>query len=260
MRRATHRWVLLGLVAWVLAPILVLALRAAAPAWRYPQLLPEVFAPVTLLEVLATDRVRSAAITSLWLALAAGAAGSVLGFLIARTVTRASPRLQQVTWAVALFLVVAPPLAVGVGLQVALLALGLGGTAPGVLLAHLVPATGYLTLFAAGILGTLDPGVEDEARTLGASPRQVWFRVLLPQLRPRLAESILLGALVSWGQLAITLLVGGGMVRTLPVEVLSLVRSGNDQAGALAALVLSVPPLLGLGLLVRGTRRTGAVV
>jgi putative spermidine/putrescine transport system permease protein len=84
--------------------------------------------------------------------------------------------------------------------------------------------------------------------------------VLVPLLRRRLGEALLLGGLVSWGQLAITLLVGGGLVRTLPVELLSIVQSGNDQIAALAALVLGLPPMLAVGVLAVGARRTGATV
>ena len=65
---------------------------------------------------------------------------------------------------------------------------------------------------------------------------------------------------MSWGQLALTLLIGGGVVRTLPLELLSFVQSGNDQLGALAALVLTIPPMLPLGVLQVGTRRTGAAL
>lgn len=257
---ARHKWALLGLAGWVMTPIAVLVLRAVSLAWRYPRILPETVSMRGALDGLLHSGVMSAALTSLWLALATGIFGTALGFFTARLATRASAPLQQVAWIVAFFLVIAPPLAAGVGLQVVTLTLGIGGTGPGVLLAHLVPASGYLTLFAAGVLIGMDPAVEDEARTLGASSYQVWSRVLLPQLAPHLAESLVLGALVSWGQLALTMLVGGGVVRTLPVEVLSLVRSGNDQAGALAALVLSLPPALGLGLLTRAARRTGATV
>lgn len=256
--RARDRWVLLALAVWVLVPILVLALRALAPAWRYPELLPEHISVDAMLAAASGARLSRATATSVWLALTTGLAGTMLGFAIARVATRAGRPLQQATWTVAMFLVIAPPLASGVGLQMVLLGLGLGGTGFGVLLAHLVPATGYLILFAAGVLRSMETGIEDEARTLGATGWQVWTHVLLPQLRPRLAEAVVLGALVSWGQLAITLLVGGGVVRTLPLEVLSLVRSGNDQAGALASLLLSVPPMLALGLLTRAAHRTGA--
>lgn len=260
MLRVRHRWALLALAGWVLTPIAVLALRAVSPTWRYPQMLSETVEIGGALDGVLRSGVATAALTSLWLALATGILGTVLGFFTARLATRATGRLEQAVMSLAFFLVIAPPLAAGVGLQVVTLTLGIGGTGLGVLLAHLVPASGYLTLFAAGVFINMEPAIEDEARTLGASRYQVWSRVLLPMLAPHLAEGLVLGALVSWGQLALTLLVGGGVVRTLPVEVLSLVRSGNDQAGALAALALSLPPALGLGLLARAARQTGATV
>jgi ABC-type spermidine/putrescine transport system permease subunit II len=71
-------------------------------------------------------------------------------------------------------------------------------------------------------------------------------------------EGLVLGGLVSWGQVALTLVVGGGLVRTLPVELLSILQSGNDRVAAIAALILSFPPIIGIGLLTLGARRTGA--
>jgi putative spermidine/putrescine transport system permease protein len=263
--RSRDRWLVIVLGVWVLAPIALLVLRALTPAWRYPQILPstnEIWPTLAwpMLSAATRSRMVPAVVTSIWLALATGIASTGLGFLIARTVARTRPTLHRMAMATAIFAVVAPPLALGVGLQIAMLQLGLSGTMSGVFLAHLVPATGYLTLFAAGILGTLNPALEDEARTLGASRRQVWFRVLVPLLRRRLAEGFALGALVSWSQLAITLVVGGGVVRTLPLELLSFVRAGNDQLGSLAALALTVPPMLALGVVTMATRRTGAAV
>ena len=128
----------------------------------------------------------------------------------------------------------------------------------GVFLAHLVPATGYVTLYFLGVLTAYDPGVEEAARTLGATPRQVLWRVTLPLLRARLGEGALLGALVSWGQLALSLVVGAGAVRTLPIELLSSLRAGDDRAGAAASLALAVIPALGLLLTRLRWRAAGA--
>jgi putative spermidine/putrescine transport system permease protein len=255
--RVRPRWWLLALAVWTLTPLAVLVLRAMSSAWHYPQLVPTI-APdwPTLTE--SGARLASALETSLALALATGIVATGLGFTIARTIARAAGAPRHLALAAALFTVIAPPLALGVGLHVAILGLGLGGTLAGVFLAHLVPATGYLTLFAIGLFSRFELSLEDEARTLGASRWQVLARVLVPLLRPRLGEGLVLGGLVSWGQLALTLLVGGGVVRTLPVELLSLVQSGNDQLGAWAALLLSVPPAVSIGVLSVGTRRTGA--
>ncbi len=258
MTRRGAGWLLAGLALWALAPIAMLALRALTPAWRFPEILPGVVDVWPTLSLSGRDRVTSALLTSVGLALVTGPASTVAGFLMAKTIVRTTGAARRVALALALFTVIVPPVGLGVGLQVALLSLGLGGTVAGVLLAHMVPATGYLTLFAVGVLSSVDLSLDDEARTLGASWWQVWVRITIPMLKGRLAEAVVLGGLVSWGQLAITLLIGGGVVRTLPVELLSFVQSGNDQLGSLAALLLSVPPVGAIGLLKLGTVRTGA--
>ena len=260
VRNGPHRWLPVFLGVWVLAPIALLAVRALAQSWRYPDVLPTLTDASSVWPSGGSGRLVSALSTSLLLGVLTGPVGTVLGFAVARSVARADRTLQRLTIGLALLAVVAPPIALGVGLRVAVLGLGLGGTLTGVFLAHLIPAAGYLTLLAAGVFTRFDFSLEDEARSLGASPWQVLVRITMPLIRPQLGEGMILGGLVSWGQLAMTLLVGGGVVRTLPVELLSFVQSGNDQLGALAALVLSVPPMFAIGLLTLGARRTGAMV
>jgi putative spermidine/putrescine transport system permease protein len=255
-----HRpWLTVVLAVWALAPIALLLARALAQSWRYPLLLPDV-APLDVLSSTEARRLAAAFGMSLTLALLTAPISTVTGFAVARAIARAGSRMRTFVTAAALFPVIAPPIALGLGLQVLALQAGVGGTIGGVWLAHLVPATGYLTLFAIGVMSAFDTSVEDEARTLGASRWQVLSRVTVPLLGRRLAEGVVLGGLVSWGQLAVSLVVGGGIVRTLPVELLSLVRSGNDQHGAMAALLLTLPPALALGVLQMGTRRTGAAL
>src|SRR5262245_16975033 len=218
MTTGRDRTLLLALLAWVFTPIAILTIRALAESWRFPRILPDATDVRTALSAAGGGRLASALFVSSALAIAAGAIGTLFGFAIARSAAHATGFSRRLTLAAAFFTVITPPLALGVGLQVALLSIGLGGTFAGVLLAHLVPVTGYLTLFAIGVFSALDRSLEDEARTLGASRWQVVSRVLVPLLRRRLAEAMLLGGLVSWGQFAVTLLVGGGLVRTLPVE------------------------------------------
>jgi putative spermidine/putrescine transport system permease protein len=254
------RFLLAGLLAWVFTPVAVLIVRALAQSWRFPDITPDMIDVRPAFSAALAGRLGPALGLSVVLAISAGVLGTVIGFAIARTTLRGASTPRRVTLGAAFFTVIVPPLALGVGLQVALLGVGLGGTVLGVLLAHLVPVTGYLTLFAVGVFSSLDPSLEDEARTLGASRWHMVSRVLVPLLRRPLGEAMVLGSLISWGQVAITLLVGGGLVRTLPIELMSIVQSGNDRVAALAALMLSLPPMLGIGLLTLGARRTGASI
>lgn len=259
MRPAARRWWGVLLALWVLAPVLMLALRAVARGWPFPALWPGALGVDVAWTAAAGPRLLSALVTSVALAVSTGVISCVIGFAIALALVPAARQARTLTLAAALFSVVAPPVALALGLQVALVGLGLNGTVVGVWLAHLVPATGYLSLFAYGVFTAFDVTLHDEARTLGASRWQVLTRITIPILRPRMVEGVVLGALVSWGQLALTLLIGGGLVRTLPVELLAFVRAGDDQLGAAASLVLMVPPVLGLGLLHTATRRTEVV-
>ncbi len=244
-----------------LAPVLVLVLTAWQPPARYPSLWAEAARGnadgnvwTTILQNTTLGR---AMLTSLLLALLTGLTATGIGFVAARTIARISVRARRLIAAAAFLPVIAPPLALGIGVQVFTLRLGLGGSVTGVLLSHIVPAAGYLTLFLLGALTAYDSRMEDEARSLGARPWQVLLRITLPALRGPIVQAIALGALVSWGQVALTLIVGGGIVRTLPVELLAFVRAGDDRLGAAAAILLTVPPLLAFGLVQAGARRTG---
>lgn len=259
MKRVTDGGLLLLVLVGVSAPVGVLVLRALAATWFYPVILPHIELSA-LGALLHEKRLWRAVGVSLVLALATGAGASLAGYVAARTLSRVAPRIRQAATVAAFLPVVAPPIALGIGLQVLALRTGLAGHFAGVLLAHLVPATGYLTLFFLGLISTADLSIEAEARTLGASPRKVLVHVTWPSFRRRLADGAVLGGLVSWAQLALTLLVGAGTVRTLPVELLSYVRAGDDRLGAAAALLLTLPPAVALGLLTLGSRRTGAVV
>ena len=229
-----------------IGPLLLLAVWSVSGAWFFPALLPRA---VTFAQwrAAAVDHALLSALGSSML-LASGTA--ILACLVAvpfgQLLARRAGWRRYVGAAAAFLPVAAPPLALGTGLQVAALAAGLGGTLLGVLLAHLVPAIGYLSLLFLGTFTLLDARPAEAARTLGASAWQVWWRITLPQLRRPIAEAVAIGFLVSWTQFALTLVVGAGAVRTLPLAVYTYVQAGEDRAAAVGALLLIVPPLLAL--------------
>jgi putative spermidine/putrescine transport system permease protein len=147
----------------------------------------------------------------------------------------------------------APPIALGLGLQYVFVSLGLAGTTVGVIIAHVVPATSFLAIYFTGVFGAVDPRIEDEARSLGATPMQVWTRITIPIVKRPIGDALALGFLVSWAQVPLTLVIGGGIVRTLPLSVYDYVRSGETRYAATGALLLTVPPILAL-LAARGCR------
>ena len=251
--------VLVALMISSAGPLAVLALWSVRGEWFFPALLPSGVTTAAWRAALGTGALGPALATSVVLALATSVLGCALALPAGRALARLRGWRRHLGAAAAFLPVAAPPLALGTGLQVVLLAVGLGGTLPGVLLAHLVPAVGYLALFFLGTFTLWDMRPEEAARTLGATPGQVWWRVVLPALRRPIAEGAAVGFLVSWTQFALTLTVGAGAVRTLPLEVLAYARAGEDRAAAVGALLLIVPPVAAFAALRWAARRTTMV-
>jgi len=229
-------------------PLALLLLTSIAGRWLYPDLRPEETTLESWRSLLEGGRLAGAAGTSFALAAGTATLAVLLGLPLGRALARLRGWRRRLGAAAAFLPVAAPPIALATGLQLSLLTLGLGGTHAGVTLAHTVPALGYVALYFLGIFLLFDPRVEDEARSLGATRTQTWSRVLVPMLRRPIAEALALGFLVSWAQVPLTLLIGGGAVRTLPVEVLAFVRAGQDRYAATGALLLIVPAAVAIAL------------
>lgn len=263
MTRAAARGTAIALLALSSGvPLLLLAAWSVSREWFFPALLPPAVdgdAWAQLAGGGTGTRLARAAATSAGLAALCAAGAAVVAFPVGRALARLRGWRRHVGAAAVFLPVAAPPIALGTGLQFFFLTLGLGGTAAGVLFAHLVPAAGYLSLYFLGIFTAFDERVEEEARTLGASPARVLVDVTLPLLRRQVGEALALGFLVSWSQVALTLLIGGGAVHTLPLEVLAYVRAGQDRFAAVGALALTVPPVIALAAARLAARRTEVV-
>lgn len=248
------------LVLSALLPVVVLIATSVGQEWFYPALLPGDVSLESWRAALTDARLGGALLTSVALAVSTGVIATAVGAWAGRAIAAASGWRRAIGAAAAFIPVAAPPIAVATGLHATVLLTGLGGSLVGVLLGHLVPAVGYTTLYFIGVFAVHDRGVEDAALTLGASRFTTLVRVVLPMLRPQLADSVLLGAIVSWGQVALTLLLGGGRVRTLPVEVMDFVVAGQDRFAATGSLLLIVPPLVAFAIVRLSARNTELVL
>ena len=258
--RAMQLMLLIALTLFAVAPLLMLIATSLARGWFYPSLTPDGIDGSAWRDLFSNTSHRSALVTSLVLASATAIVGTALAMPLGRAAALSTRAVRRGIALLAFAAVALPPVALGVGLQLTVLTVGLGGTTAGVFLAHLVPALGYLTLVFLGVFTRWDSRLEEVAATLGATGVVRWQRVLLPLLHRPIVEAMALGFLVSWAQVALTLLVGGGAVRTLPLDVLAMLQAGQDQRAAAGALALAIPAVIVLSVSRVAVRHTSAVV
>ena len=250
------RFYVICIAGVTLGPFVPLVIASFAFRWVWPDLLPsewwwqvrgELRRPVAW-DYLFTPAsgVLEALYTTFLIALLATLLAALLALPAARALATRDFRGKT---AVELFLLtplIIPELAVGLGILVLFLRLGLAGSLLGVVLAHLIPTLPYMTRILTSSFQTLDTELESQARTLGATPVQVFWRVTLPLLAPGLVAGMLFSFLVSSNVFLLTFFVGRGSVETLPTLLFSQLSGGGvlDPVAAGLALLTSLPGII----------------
>ena len=237
---------------WLLVPLVPLALWAVADRWSAPAALPQVWGLRGFADAGAAGLV-PAATRSLLLGLVVAALATPLGAAAGRVLGWREVRRPALVALVLLLPVLLPPFAVSMGLDVVILRLGV--PAPVAVVAVLVVfAVPYCAYTVAGAYAGLDPRLEEQARSLGATPRRARRSATLPAVRSSLLVAAVLAFLVGWSDYVVTLLVGGGRLVSLPVLLGSAASAaGNEPAVAALGVATVVPPLVLLGLLALAT-------
>ena len=112
------------------------------------------------------------------------------------------------------------------------------GTLGAILLAHIFYNTTIVIRIVGNALSRLDPRLEQAARTLGANPARVFWRVTRPLLHPSILAAALLVFIFDFTSFGVILLLGGPSFSTLEVEIYKqAVSFFNMPLAALLSLI-----------------------
>jgi putative spermidine/putrescine transport system permease protein len=123
---------------------------------------------------------------------------------------------------------VMPQIILGIALLNYFSALGLINSVAGLVVGHLVVTLPYTVRLVSISVHNLDPVLERAAQNLGATPLQTFWRVTLPLLRPGLVAGAIFAAIISFGELAVTLLIAGARTTTLPLRIFNYTEYNFD--------------------------------
>jgi putative spermidine/putrescine transport system permease protein len=242
------------------APLGLFIVYAFSSRWFFPQPFPAEWTTTAVARTFNDSRVFTALRDSLGIAIIVSLLSLIIGFPAARVLGLRQFRGRQVAW-LALFLpTVVPPLAIGMGLNILFLRIGLAGSILGVVLAHLVPTLPYVIFTLAGAYSRFDENYEFQSLVLGASPLRTFLTVTLPLIAPSLVVAALFSFLISWSQYLLTLLIGSGQIITLPILLFSAASGGNPVTIAVLSLIFIAPPVLVIATTARQLTRQGGEI
>lgn len=245
-----------AIAAWVLTPIILIALAAFTPrealySWPRP-FIPERFSLETFLFFFRSHGVLRSTVNSLLVAgltiVLALALGAPAGYALSRFRFAGREGLRLSILATKMF----PATMLAVPLTVAYIRWNLYDTLLGVALIHTVLALPFTIIITSSIFVGVPTELEEAALTLGCSRAGAFRRVVLPMALPGLAASAIFTFVLSWNEVfAATILTLDN--RTLPALIMNAVGSaGAPLDYRFAAGFFMIVPALVIIFLIRG--------
>ena len=201
----------------------------------------EGFSLVWYWEVLERDDVRDAVWTSLRVAVAASAAGTVLAILAALGIVEMLRRGSSLAVGFLSTPLLIPEIVTAVGTLSFFVLLDFERGMTTLVLAHTAFCVPFALLPIRARLAELDPSVFEAAGDLGASGLRLFRRVTLPLLVPGIVSGGLLAFIISLDDYLISAFVAGPTSTTLPIFLFGLIRRGaSPLINAVSTLLLLV--------------------
>ncbi|MEG0477039.1 MAG: ABC transporter permease subunit [Raoultibacter sp.] len=239
-RRAS--WIFVGVhLACVFVPLAVIVAWAFSSSWPWPALVPEGFSARGLEEIFAPSQHLGTVLAySVGIAAAVALVSTVVAALAARALTFHSFAGKSLFKFSTVLPFLIPATVFAMGVQVLFIRAGLAGTVVGVIIAHTIVALPYAITILLDVMAAAGTRLEQQARSAGAGPLQTLVHVQLPLLLPGILSASALAYILSFSQYFLTLLIGGGAVRTFAVTMFPYLASGDRTIASAYGVVFLV--------------------
>ncbi|WP_414899475.1 ABC transporter permease [Rhizobium cremeum] len=183
-------------------------------------------------------------LTSLAIGLVASFFATVLGTAYAVGAWSLNGWWPSTTRMLILSPIIIPPIIYAVGIFKLWARLHMLDTVIGVVIVHIILCLPFVILAMGSTLSNLDPRMVQAARSLGARPGTVFFRIVAPHIWPGVLSAAIFAFITSWDEITVTLFITSRTVITLPRRIWTSIADNVDPAlAAVASLMLIVVSL-----------------
>ncbi len=222
-------------LAIVAIPLIVIVMWAFADSWAWPDLIPQALSLRGIEEVF-SGRQNSGVFVmaqSIGIAFATAVLTTVVAGMAARAICNYDWIGKDAFTFATLLPFLIPTTVFAMGVQVLFIKAGIARTIPGVVLAHSIVALPYAVTIMTDVTRAAGTRLEEAAQSLGAGPWRTLVHAVLPPLLPGILSAVSMSYILSFSQYFLTLLIGGGAVRTFTLTMFPYL-SGGDRTIACA--------------------------
>jgi len=249
------RLVLAAAAVTIVFPLALTALWSVSSTWEWPSLLPGGFSLRGYEAVFAAyQRMPALLASSAGISLAVAALSTLAGLMAGRAIALYRFPGRKLLLFGTMLPILVPSTVFGMGAHVLLIRAGLAGTVRGVVLVQTVCALPYTVNMLSDLTAAQGCGLEEQAQVLGCPPLRAFREVSLPGLLPGICASMSMAYIISYSQYFLTLLIGGGRVKTLSTVMVPFL-GGGDRTVASAYAVTFLLSVLAVYLIFEGLIR-----
>lgn len=228
----------------ILTPVAILFIWTFVSRWPWPNLLPQAYSLRAVGDLFAPHtKLFSTLFSSMFLSFTV----AILSATIATMTARALVLYDFFGKRLIEFLSISPMLVPGtvfvMGIHTIFIKLFLADTVLGVIIVHLIYTLPYTVNIMKDLTQSIGEQMEIQAYVLGASPFKSFIHVTLPLLMPGIIASITMAYITSISQYFITLLIGGGKVKTISTIMVPFIAKGDRSIGSAYSLVFILSTL-----------------
>lgn len=233
---------------FIIVPVATLFLWIFTERWVWPDLLPAEYSLRALRGILGQRKqLMQIFMSSIMISTVVALLAVMIGVMTARALTIYEFRGRNLLYFFSILPFMVPATVFAMGIQMTFIKLGLNNSITGVVIAHLICSLPYSVRILMEATRAVGTGLEQQARVLGASPWQAFRKVTLPVLIPVLLSAMSMAYIVSFSQYFLTLLIGGGQIKTFTVVMVPYLQGGDRNVACIYSVVF-----LGITLVIFG--------
>lgn len=139
-----------------------------------------------------------------------------------------------------------PPAVLAVPVFVIWQAWGIGDTLSGVVLVYVALNLPFTIWLLYGFIDQLPIELEEAAAIDGCGPFRVFWKIVLPLLKPGLAAAAIFTFRLAWNEFILSFILTNRVTRTLPASISNFITDSGVEWGKImaAGVLIALPPLV----------------
>lgn len=246
----------------ILLPILIMLLWSFTERWAWPDLIPQVFSTRSAAEIWSRkEEMLKVFGSSIFISAVVALISVTVAALTARALVFYEFRGKKLMNFLTILPFMVPATVFAMGIQLTFVKLGINNTVAGVILAHVICSLPYAIRLIMDGTQAVGRRLEEQARVLGASTAVAFWKITLPVLAPVIFAAAGMAYIVSFSQYFLTLMAGGGNVKTFTIVMVPYLQGGDRSISSVYStmfLVITVAVFAGAEWLIKKYLKAGS--